>query len=141
MIRRRSRCGRLIAFGLVLAALAVSSAQAQTAPLRPDDRAGAEPVAPRHVTLITGTRKDDGPSGLAPLREPVPAVVLPVRPDDRAGPRGPGIGPSIVYAVGSSAFSWYDAGAGFGAATGIVLLAGGFLLVARRHRKNGLPAV
>jgi hypothetical protein len=115
MTRRRSRIGRLVGFGVVLAALAVSSAQAQTAPQRPDDRAGP--------------------------RGPGAAVVVPVRPDDRAEPRGPGIGPSVVYTVDTSAFHWRDAGVGFGAATGIVLLAGGFLLVARRHRKSSLPAV
>ena len=78
---------------------------------------------------------------LAVPRGPGTAVVLPIRPDDRAEPRGPGIGPSTVYAIDTRAFNWRDAGVGFGAATGLVLLAGGFLLVARRHRKSSLPAV
>ena len=44
-----------------------------------------------------------------------------------------------VISVHSSGFDWNDAGAGFGVAFGLALLAGGSLLVTRRPRANHLP--
>ena len=94
----------------------------------------------------------------------LPAAVAPqtlVRPDDRLGPRGTGVANEPVYVRPAPAynskpvsapqtlvrpeeeprgFDWTDAGVGAGFAFGLVLLASGMALVARRHRETGTVA-
>lgn len=67
-----------------------------------------------------------------------------VRPDDRPGARGPGTAVDtrpVVVVEQPSGFDWTDAGIGAGATLGVILLASGLSLVARRHRKASAPAV
>lgn len=73
-----------------------------------------------------------------------PASGTALRPDDRPGPRGPGTAVDsrpIVVVDRPNGFDWVDAGVGAAAALGLVLLASGVSLVARRHRKASVPAL
>ena len=125
--RKRHQIIRRLALGLAVAAIAVPSAQADpwyddsgiagNATVRPDDRA---------VRV-----------------SPVSAPETAVRPDDRPGLRGPGAAPQdspLQIVIRPGAFDWTDAGIGAVFALGLVLLAGGAALVARRHRQTSAAA-
>lgn len=117
---------------------------------RPDDRAGIRgPNAPSFMTghpvqPTVGVRPDDrggirGPNGPSFMKAPAPSSA--VRPDDRAGIRG--IDSTTVAATevslgGASSFDWGDAGVGAGSTLGLILIAGGLLVVRGRLRAPAL---
>ena len=109
--------------------------------VRPDDRPEARGPGAIVVVAPTALRPDDRPEARGPGATVV-VTATPVRPDDRPAARGPGVVASPApIVIAPTGFDWTDAGIGFAAAFGIALLAGGFLLVARRHRRSSLAAV
>ena len=72
----------------------------------------------------------------------VVVTATPVRPDDRPEARGPGqVESPAPIVISPGGLDWTDAGIRFAAAFGLLLLAGGLMLVARRHRKSSVAAV
>jgi hypothetical protein len=65
------------------------------------------------------------------------ATTTATRPDDRSGIRGPGEADARqpVSTIEPVGFDWTDAGIGAAMAFGLLLLASGAVLVARRHRR------
>ena len=87
----------------------------------------------------TVVRPDDRGVRVSPVSTPETAL----RPDDRPGLRGPGAAPQDFPAqivIGPGGFDWTDAGVGAGFALGLVLLASGMALVARRRRQPSTAA-
>ncbi len=149
---------RTFALGAAVTALAAPGLQAAVRPddradargpgatlveqsVRPDDRADARGPGATVVVAATAVRPDDRPEARGPGAIVVVAPTA-LRPDDRPAARGPGVVASPApIVIAPTGFDWTDAGIGFAAAFGIALLAGGFLLVARRHRRSSLAAV
>lgn len=108
--------------------------------VRPDDRIG---VRGPGAAVQPAVRPDDRnlrPNG---INAPVSTPQTLVRPDDRLEPRGPGAAPQaspVQIVIGPGGFDWTDAGVGAGFAFGLVLLASGMALVARRHRETSTVA-
>jgi hypothetical protein len=129
---------RGLAAAVAALAFAAPAAQAddwyaglETAVVRPDDR--ADRVSPGAVETAV-VRPDDRGVRVSPVSPGEPALL----PDDREGVRGPGSAPQATPArivVSPPGFVWIDAGIGAAMAFGLILLGGGMLLVARRHRK------
>ncbi len=164
--RKLNKIIRRLALGLAVAAIAAPAAQADpwyddsgiagNATVRPDDRAvrvsplGAPETAvrpddrpglrgPGAVIDAVSLRPDDRAIRVTPVSAPETAV----RPDDRPGLRGPGAAPQdspLQIVIRPGGFDWTDAGIGAVFALGLVLLAGGAALVARRHRQTSAAA-
>jgi hypothetical protein len=112
------------------------------APSCPD---GLLPAAVEPQTLV---RPDDrlGPRDAGVANEPVygrPAPAYNVKPvgtpQTVVGPDAPQDSPPQIV-IQPRGFDWTDAGVGAGFAFGLVLLASGMALVARRHRETGTVA-
>ena len=125
--RKLNKIIRRLALGLAVAAIAAPAAQAD--PWYDDSG----------IAGNAAVRPDDRAVRVSPVSAPETAV----RPDDRPGLRGPGAAPQdspLQIVIRPGGFDWTDAGIGAVFALGLVLLAGGAALVARRHRQTSAAA-
>jgi hypothetical protein len=124
ILRRRRLIG---VFAAALASLAIAAPAAQA-----DDWYRSSTSATEATTLSAREYQV-----LKQMYESTHVEATATRPDDRPGVRGAGAAETRqpVATVEPVGFDWTDAGVGAGMALGLILLAGGAVIVARRHRR------